>query len=311
MVATAAPLKHMGRAQLRLLLAIAALLGLVGIAVYVPDKTPVTLKPLLAAAPASISTVTLARRDKPEVTLQREPAPASGKPTDSDVSSRNPGAAPLALWRMTAPLQAPANSTRALALAGLAAQIPERSYPVADADLDALGLARPAIRLRLDDALLEFGGNDPITGLRYVRLGDTVHLIPDTNSHHLRATAENFIDVRPLGPSARIRTLRLQELTVSRESTGPKWSPTSALTSGDDAAALLSRWENANATMVETFDLRQRWARPVHVTLEDEQVLRFVVARTPTAVYLGRQDLAIQYRLSIGTGAQLFEHSPR
>jgi len=58
-------------------------------------------------------------------------------------------------------------------------------FPVADHKLEAFGLQPPRYQLQLDGLLIRFGGIDPATGLRYVQVGERIHLITDSYTHHL------------------------------------------------------------------------------------------------------------------------------
>jgi hypothetical protein len=58
-------------------------------------------------------------------------------------------------------------------------------FPADEARLVEFGLKPPRYRLQLDDQHLEFGSLDPASGLRYLRVGDTIHLITDSYTHEL------------------------------------------------------------------------------------------------------------------------------
>jgi len=59
------------------------------------------------------------------------------------------------------------------------------SFPAAALDLEEFGLQPPAYQLQLDEQIIRFGGIDPATGLRYIQLGQQVHLISDGYTHYL------------------------------------------------------------------------------------------------------------------------------
>jgi len=58
-------------------------------------------------------------------------------------------------------------------------------FPVEESRLQAFGLKPPRYRLELDDQVLDFGMPDPASGLRYLRVGKTIHLITDSYTHEL------------------------------------------------------------------------------------------------------------------------------
>ncbi len=82
-------------------------------------------------------------------------------------------------WTLQAPFAAPADSYRINALLALA-QTPSLShYPLAGVDLAQLQLDPPQLVVELNNTRLELGGTEPLRGQRYVRVGETIHLIDD------------------------------------------------------------------------------------------------------------------------------------
>lgn len=101
-------------------------------------------------------------------------------------------------WRMLEPMAAPADAAAVARLLPIAAAPSRRALPVAAADLGALGLSAPAIRLLLDGVELRFGAHDPIDIDRYVQVGDLIHLIEDRFSAQLLAAPAAWLDRRLL-----------------------------------------------------------------------------------------------------------------
>ncbi len=60
-------------------------------------------------------------------------------------------------------------------------------------DLSPYGLDPAPLVMRLDDATLRFGNNDPLNGWRYVLYRGEVHLIADGFYHHLNAPPEAWL----------------------------------------------------------------------------------------------------------------------
>lgn len=103
-------------------------------------------------------------------------------------------------WVMREPYPAAAAAAPIGQLLPLAEARTRRTLPAAVVDASALGLAQPAIRLWLDDLELRFGGTEPVDGLRYVQVGDLVHVIEDRHLPQLLAPAEDFLSRRLLPP---------------------------------------------------------------------------------------------------------------
>jgi hypothetical protein len=65
------------------------------------------------------------------------------------------------------------------------AQLPSLARFPVPKDLGPYGLDHPRHRLWFDDTLIEWGGLEPLGRRRYVRVGDTIHVISDGFTHHL------------------------------------------------------------------------------------------------------------------------------
>ena len=67
------------------------------------------------------------------------------------------------------------------------AQLPSlHHFSAAAHDLRAFGLKPPRYRLKLDDLTILIGDLDPASGLRYVQVGDRIHLVSDSYTHYLK-----------------------------------------------------------------------------------------------------------------------------
>jgi len=65
------------------------------------------------------------------------------------------------------------------------AELPSlQRFPAPD-DLAPFGLAEPAHRLRFNDIWIAWGGLEPVSGRRYVKVADQIHLVSDGYTHHI------------------------------------------------------------------------------------------------------------------------------
>ena len=80
-------------------------------------------------------------------------------------------------WLMVEPLSLPANGFRIQTLLEVLGAATERSYRVQDLELARFGLEPPQASLVLDDLRLDFGDTESLSGRRYLRVGDRVHLV--------------------------------------------------------------------------------------------------------------------------------------
>lgn len=58
-------------------------------------------------------------------------------------------------------------------------------FPLAKEALDQYGLDAPVYQLQFNEVTLTFGGTDPVSKLRYLAVGDTIHLVSDGYYHYL------------------------------------------------------------------------------------------------------------------------------
>jgi hypothetical protein len=82
-------------------------------------------------------------------------------------------------WRMLEPFAEAADDARIERIAAIARAPVRFRHAANELDAKRLGLDPPWATLRLDDAVMTFGTTDAIHGDRYVRVGDTIALVPD------------------------------------------------------------------------------------------------------------------------------------
>jgi len=181
-----------------------------------------------------------------------------------------------------------------------------RQYPVAGLDLAQLGLDPPQTTAGFDQTRLELGTTDAIDGLRYVKAGNTVYLVPDRFAHLLNAGVSNFVRRRLLPDGATITGLELPGLTLTLTD-GVHWQlePEDPAAGADDIHALLNNWLHTGALYV-THGTAAGATETVRVRLRGQDIpLEFaIVSRTPELV-LARPDQGMQYHFPAETGAGL------
>lgn len=82
-------------------------------------------------------------------------------------------------WRMLEPLVGAADDARIERILAIARAPVRFRHAAGELDAKRLGLDPPFATLQLDDAVMTFGTTDAIHGDRYVRVGDTIALVPD------------------------------------------------------------------------------------------------------------------------------------
>jgi hypothetical protein len=191
----------------------------------------------------------------------------------------------------------PADGFQARALAKLAGQTAVRSYPVDELDLSRLALDPPYATVALNDTTIDFGTLEPLEELRYVRVGDQVHLISDLYQHLIEADYTQFVRRRLFAEQDRIVGLTLPELAITKTDTGWSVNPPQAV-SADSLQRLVDNWQQATALHIRSAEIAAGNPPEIIVSLSDpdRQVGFLVAARDPELV-LVRPAFAIQYRM--------------
>ncbi|MEE8429414.1 MAG: DUF4340 domain-containing protein [Gammaproteobacteria bacterium] len=204
-------------------------------------------------------------------------------------------------WRVLAEQPIPTSEFQVLSLLELAGTETKRSYPLDQLDLGKLGLDPASAKVTFNNELtIEFGTTEPLSGYRYVRVDDAVHLIKDRYQHLIEADISTFIDHRLLREGSRITRLQLPRMTLAYTDE-THWSlvPEDPDVSADAIQELLDAWQHASALWVRKYAAGSAEAQAqVHIQLEGTQdTIEFeIMARQPELV-LARPDWHIQYHL--------------
>jgi len=185
-----------------------------------------------------------------------------------------------------------------------------RSYSVNVLDnLGELGLDPPQASVSFDNLQIDVGTTDAIENLRYLRVGNIVHLVADRFQHLPNAGFSNFVQRALLPDDAPVTALQLPGLSLT-QADGVHWSlqPPLADVSADAIDALIAAWGRTNALYVRRYDpaaapdtatdtvlVRQGGTRPIEFR---------ILAREPDLV-LARPEWGIQYYIPADTGAEL------
>lgn len=167
----------------RLNVALALLAAVLAIVVSHTRDRDAARSRLTELVAAEVSRIEVARQDEAPVRLQRD---QKG-------------------WQLREPVAMAADPKPIEQLLLLTGAEVRQSFPAAALDLGAIGLDPAAVRVRLDDRELAFGDLGPIGEMRYVQVGELVHLIQDRYSHLLQKPALAFADKVLLPPGFRPR----------------------------------------------------------------------------------------------------------
>jgi hypothetical protein len=199
-------------------------------------------------------------------------------------------------WFIEGQTRLPAEPFQVNALLRLAEQAAARSYPASGLDLVKLGLDPPRASVMLGSTQVDFGVSEPLGGLRYVRVGDQVHLTPDIYQYLIDADFTQFVRRQLLPAQAAIRGLRVPAFALTK--TGHDWEiePQQELTA-DRVQQLIDNWQQASALRVKGAAVTAGGER-IEVLLDDpaQPLVFLITAREPELVLL-RPDLGIEYHM--------------
>jgi hypothetical protein len=268
-----------------------ALLGLIGLLAAVvllePGIEPPAPKTRLSEQdPDGIARIRIERPDAPTIVLEKS---AGG-------------------WQITEPLRLPASEFRVIGLTEMLRSESQGTVPVTDPA--RFGLAPPRATLSLEDTRIEFGDTEPISGRRYVRLGQTVHLVADTVLHQLTDSATSFVHPGPLGPGAEPVGFRLSGGKELRLTEG-KWvlTPDDQTLGADALNGLAQAWRDAQSASVRSYTAPER-AEALEVSVRGrEEPLRFQVAKGEYEVVLGRPEAGVEYHIPSAAAERLLDPS--
>lgn len=277
----------MKRKHFNLLLG-ALVLGLVAAVYFSREKPEPPPPPLTTLSSGDINRILIQHAGRPDIRLEKR---------------QN-------TWWLTAPVKTRAESVEVTAILGLAAHPSQRRYPVTEMNLAELGLGPADWTMQLNDLRIEFGTTDPIESRRYVRLGDTVHLVEDPPSAALDADYNDLVARRLLPAGARITRLQLPGLALNRtDKKGWEVTPKSADQGADAAQQLVDAWLNAQAMWITTFDPKLPAQGAVNIQTGDE-TFRFSILQRDDQLILARPELGVQFTLPKTLDSALFELKP-
>ena len=207
------------------------------------------------------------------------------------------------LWWLTAPFAAPVNQVRMRQLLEVGEAASSAHYPIKPEELAQFGLDQPQATLALGDSILQFGTTDPINMRRYVRMGDTLHLVDDNFFHHLTASATDYVDKKLIPEGAKIRQIELPGLKAMKGADG-HWTAEPAGDGKTDWAELASTWATARAIEVKRLE-KDSQGDSIRITLHEGSPIEYIILRKQPALTLARRDLGLQYEMTADTSRDL------
>jgi hypothetical protein len=204
-------------------------------------------------------------------------------------------------WRMRQPLAFDVDAGRLQNIVEALAIPSNARYPAAELELDTLGLGDPPrARLVIDGTEFELGDTNPVTGDRYIRRGEVVHLVSDILYFRLGGPAQGWARRQPLPPGARIARIEAGGFIIVRTEDGWALSPEDEEVPMAALQRVVDAWANAQAVQVAAWDGPQPFENVALVWLDGHtEPLEFVLDPREDMMVLVRPDLELEYRLPL------------
>jgi hypothetical protein len=199
-------------------------------------------------------------------------------------------------WRLSQPVAIAANGVRVDDLLEVVQAKSLARFPAAGRDLKEYGLAKPAVRLRLNDTEILFGGVTPVDQQRYVKVGDTIHLISDRYMFELLGGAAAWVSRDLVPPGKQIVSMQLPDIKLARNDKG-EWSaaPSGKAESADAVQRVVEAWSDAQALRVTPYEKHPAQGEVVIGIAGEAQPLHYrIVARKPELI-LARPEIGMQF----------------
>lgn len=213
-------------------------------------------------------------------------------------------------WRLTAPLQAPANEFRIEPLLQIAGATSHVRFAAEPGELAGFGLDPPRAVLRIDAVDIAFGDTEPLDHRRYVQIGNIVHLVDDHYLHRLQLGPASFVSNRLLPAGSHPVRLALPDFTIEQDAQG-RWSidPEQEI-SMDALNQIVDAWTHASALLVEVYDGGEAQGK-ISISLQgSEQPLEYLVIESQVDFVLALPEAGLVYHLGSDQGDRMLKPAP-
>ena len=200
-------------------------------------------------------------------------------------------------WHMLEPIEIEANSFRIDTLLNLLNTVSHATYATTDIELDKFGLSEAGTSISFNDTSIDFGIVNPINNYRYVRIGDSVHLIDDNFYPLLSSQTGTLVARELIAADAVIDKLVLPEQTLHRDESD-LWHSSANI--GPDAInETLHHWQHSQAFGVHNYMQREPLANISVYLAGNAEPVQFYVTDVDPWLIIARPDLDIEYHFNL------------
>jgi len=181
-------------------------------------------------------------------------------------------------WQMREPYDLPADDAQVARLLSIAATPVRSRRALTSLDARKIGLAPALLSLALDNEHFDIGTTDAFHGDRFVRVGDTIAMVPDRFSPFLVAAPASELDRHLLPRGTVLASLRIND---------------------QDRTDLIDAWTVAVAVRITASSTPADAAGTrIDLQLGDGAMIRYQIIRSAAGVVARRSEPALDYALS-------------
>jgi len=201
-------------------------------------------------------------------------------------------------WLFEKPVQWPADNTTVERLVSIVKSKSDSRLPADEIELATLGLDSPQATLILNDTRIEFGTTNNIGQRRYVKIAETIYLLPDFHLHFITQGLIGLIDRRLLPRSISLESLQLADLILSKSS-NDTWQGEAVVEAEKERINTLgNNWQTLRAGRIKTYDNSRLPEQIIIARLEDGSEIDFFLMTIKPEIVIARPDLNLQYHFS-------------
>lgn len=198
-------------------------------------------------------------------------------------------------WQITQPVNIAANNFRINTILNLLNAPVHNQYLLKDIDKRTTGLDDSQTTIRFNDQVIEFGIVNPVTNLRYVKLGNLVDTIEDVYYPLLTSHFGTLVSLNLLPANSTINKLVLPQLTLARDNNGV-WQSDENI-NADRIAEIIDHWQHDQAFGIHDYMPRKQLGEISVYISGREQPLVFTISDTDPWLILARPDIKLEYHL--------------
>ena len=188
-------------------------------------------------------------------------------------------------WTMREPYNLPADDAQVTRLLSIATAPVRSRRAFTSLNAKKIGLDPALMSLDLDAAHFDIGTTDAFNGDLYVRVGDTIAMVPDRFSPFLAAAPASELDRHLVPRGSKLASLKINDV---------------------DRADLIEAWTSALAERITASSTSSSGADAVvDMQLDDGSTISYQIARKGDAIVAARSEPALSYALSAEQAALL------